>query len=182
MNITTFFLSFDPFCVSLIHLVPSSQSDPNAFAEWMNEARRINPSLTVRTLSARRQLFVLEFKVRYLCARSLINWLVTRWVLNDNWEEDEDEEEEEELITHPTLLPRHVVEEHVAPLLLLLTDLDRFRTTNVFRKPHFEINVVSPIAICSGNDVSRHNVLHTWIYDAYNSVAAYSCLMSRVSV
>lgn len=49
--------------------------------------------------------------------------------------------------THPDLLPRHLVEEDVAPLLLLQAHLYGLGEGDVFGEPHFEFGVESPVAI-----------------------------------
>lgn len=51
--------------------------------------------------------------------------------------------------THSDLLPRHVVEEDIAPLLFLGIQLHWFGESHVFRKPHLELGVKSPIAFRS---------------------------------
>ena len=50
-------------------------------------------------------------------------------------------------ITHPDLLPRHLVEEHIAALLLLDAHLYGLGQGDVFREPHFEFGVESPVAV-----------------------------------
>ena len=56
-------------------------------------------------------------------------------------------------VTHPDLLPRHVVEEDVAPLFLFEADLYRLGQSDVFCKPHFELGVEPPIAVRSGGTI-----------------------------
>ena len=52
-------------------------------------------------------------------------------------------------ITHPDFLPRQLVEEDIASLLLLGIHLHWFRQSHVFRKPHLELGVKPPVAIRS---------------------------------
>ena len=51
--------------------------------------------------------------------------------------------------THPDLLPCHLVEEDVTALFLLDAHLDGFGQRDVFGEPHFEVDVESPVAVCS---------------------------------
>lgn len=55
--------------------------------------------------------------------------------------------------THPDFLPRHLVEEDIAPLLLFHIQLYGLGQSEVFGKPHFELGVESPVATCPGDSV-----------------------------
>ena len=80
-------------------------------------------------------------------------------------------------VTHPDLLPCHLIEEDIAPLLLLEIHLYRFGQGDVFGEPHLEIGVEPPVAIRSGKRVSER-ALYTRI-STYSSIAANSCMTSR---
>ena len=61
-------------------------------------------------------------------------------------------------VTHSDFLPRHLVEEHIASLLLFDTHLYRLGQRDVFREPHLEVGVESPIAIRSENSVIKSSL------------------------